>query len=143
MKKYTNNYIIYFFLFMSFTLINSCDDIIDCIINKNPVLNDKDLKVGTVNEFYSDYISAEIENEPNDNSYNYYFGVSGNLPIGLEWYVENRKVVFEGIPLETGSFEFKIELLVSGGGYWDSETDTWDEDLCNDSTSGKFTITIN
>ena len=70
------------------------------------MLKDKDLKVGTVNEFYSDYISAEIKNEPYDNSYVYYFGVTGNLPVGLEWDVEHRKVFFEGIPLETGSFEF-------------------------------------
>ena len=139
MKKRTNNYIIYFFLFMSFTLINSCDDIIDCIIQKNPVLNDKDLKAGILNEFYSDYISAEIENEPNDDSYTYYFFVSGNLPDGLESYVDNRKVVFEGVPLETGTFEFKIELNVGGSGREGSETNG----LCADSTSKKFTIIIN
>ena len=143
MENHTTNYKRYLYLFISFTLLNSCEDIIDCIINKIPVLNYKALKVGTVNEFYSDYISAEIKNEPNDNSYDYYFGVSDNLPVGLEWYVENRKVVFEGIPLETGRFEFKIELYVEGPEDWDSETDTWDDDLCNDFTSGRFTITIN
>jgi hypothetical protein len=142
METHTN-YKIYLYLLISFTLSNSCKDLIDCVINKGPVLNYKDLNVGTVNEFYSDYISAEIENEPNDNSYDYYFGVSDNLPVGLEWYVDNRKVVFEGTPLETGNFEFKIELYVEGSEDWDSETDTWDDDLCNDFTSGKFTITIN
>ncbi|MGK0323598.1 MAG: hypothetical protein ACJAR4_001640 [Psychroserpens sp.] len=142
METHTN-YKIYLYLLISFTLSNSCKDLIDCVINKGPVLNYKDLNVGTVNEFYSDYISAEIKNEPSDNSYDYYFGVSDNLPVGLEWYVDNRKVVFEGTPLETGNFEFKIELYVEGSEDWDSETDTWDDDLCNDFTSGKFTITIN
>ena len=88
--------------------------------------------------FFFDTLSSDLHF-----LYTYYFFVSGNLPDGLESYVDNRKVVFEGVPLETGTFEFKIELNVGGGGNWDSETDTWDDGLCTDSTSKKFTIIIN
>ena len=123
-------------------LLTSCYDIVDCIINRTPVLIEKELKVGIVNEFYSDFVLAEIKNDPDDNGYDYYFDVIGDLPNGIEWYVDYRKVYFEGTPTESGRFYFTVELYVDGE-YYDGETDSMRDPLCDNETSRSFVIIIN
>ncbi len=133
-------------MFLVFTVslfFLSCDDIIDCIINVGPEIIDKDLKIGTINEFYSDRVTAGIKNEPHDDDYDYYFGISGNLPEGLEWIVDHKDIYFEGVPLEAGPFTFTIHLHVDGPETYDWNTDTYDDNLCYDKTSQMFTIIIN
>jgi len=63
--------------------ITGCQELIDCIINVSPELPDKTFKTGKVGELYHDELLAGINNQPNDDDYNYYFDFSGNLPEGL------------------------------------------------------------
>lgn len=144
------SYYILFYFLLALVSFNSCDEFVDDIINETiigcnsynyPVINSKQLKDGRVDEFYSDYVSAEIKNDPNDDSdYDYQFNVNGRLPEGVSWSVEGRKVFFEGIPITSGLFEFTVEV-------WAEVHEEWwyDEDipeLCNDYASKDFTIVI-
>lgn len=130
------------FVFISFLCFTGCDEIIECIINKSPELPDKILKVGLVNSYYSDFINAEIKNEPRDDDYDYYFELYGKLPEGIEMTVDYRRVYFEGIPTESGSFNFTIVLSVDPPLYYDDETGDYEDDMCSYSTSKGYTITI-
>lgn len=131
-------------LFLFFQLM-SCQDIIECVINRHPELPNKTLKRGSVSHFYFDEIKAEINNEPSDNRYFYYFSVVGEIPEGLDVIFDHRSVYFEGVPENNGIYTFKVNLWVElGDNYYDEcENRLNDCDgLCNDSTSKEYTISI-
>ncbi|HMB99595.1 MAG TPA: hypothetical protein VKN14_01015 [Flavobacteriaceae bacterium] len=137
MKQYSILYV-----FISLFFLTSCQDILDCIINRSPELPDKILETGLVNAFYSDFLNAEINNEPQDDDYDYYFELYGDLPEGIEMFVDYRKVYFEGIPTESGVFTFTIYLSVDPPLYYDYDTDEYEDSLCSYSTSKDYTIRI-
>lgn len=130
-------------LLFSVLAFSSCEDIIDCIFNVSPELPNKDLQVGYLNDFYSDEIKAEINNEPRDDDYAYYFDIYGDLPQGLEVFYDFRTVIIEGTPQESGVYNFTIALSVDPPVYYDYETDEYYDPLCSDSTSRGYSITIN
>jgi len=133
-------------LLLVLILLNSCDVILEEIIEgcnsyNYPVLISKQLKDGKLNEFYSDYVSAEVKNDPNDDSdYDYHFDVSSGLPDGIDWFVEGRKVLIQGIPIKSGVFQFTIEVWAEVHEEWWYFEDI--PELCNDYTSKGFTIYI-
>ncbi|AUP81357.1 hypothetical protein [Flavivirga eckloniae] len=137
MKRY-----ILIILLVSFFSLSGCDDVLDCIVNVRPELHDKDLSVGLVDEYYSDFISAEIKNEVNDNAYDYYFDVSGRLPEGIEvFYNRHREVLFKGVPKESGRFAIRVFLEVVPH-YDPYEDDRVNGPLCTDETSRTYTLYI-
>jgi len=133
-------------LLLAVLFISSCeeiaDELLDCIINKGPELSLKLLDGGELNAFYSEYIRASIQNEPNDDDYEYYFDITGDLPEGIEVFIDYRTVTFEGIPTEIGRFEFMVHVTVAGPEYWDEESGSWDDDLCFYSDSRSYAIVI-
>ena len=134
---------IYYGLFFLFIILcSSCEDIIDCIINRYPVLIEKNLKVGTVDEYYSDFILAEVKNDSDDDSYSYYFSLLGDLPNGIQWSEDDRKLILEGIPTEKGRFYFTVELFVDGR-YYDGNSDNMRDPLCDDEASRSYVLIIN
>ena len=58
---------------LSFFLLTSCQDILECVINRHPQLQNARLATGQVNNYYFEEIRADINNEPRDDSYYYYF----------------------------------------------------------------------
>lgn len=122
----------------------SCQDILECVINSHPELPNKTLEVAQVNQFYTESIKAEIKNEPLDDSYDYYFSIDGNLPRGIDYYVDYRTIVFEGVPLVAGTYNFTLELYVEQGNNYECENELNNCDgLCSDSTSHVYTIIVN
>ncbi|GAA4290038.1 hypothetical protein GCM10023163_02820 [Aestuariibaculum suncheonense] len=117
----------------------SCEsiDFTDCIIKKSAELQDKQLKRGYAKQYYYDEIRASVNNDSDDDGYDYTFYVKGRLPEGIEESQDGRFLVFEGVTLETGSFI--LEVSVSAVAY---ETD--DENgisLCGvKSTSKSYTL---
>lgn len=121
-----------------FTLFG-CEDILDCIIARNPSLPDKDFGTAIVDQFYEITLSAEISNEPRDNDYDYFFNVRG-LPPGMDFFVDYRRIYIEGIPIQTGLYRISVDLDVDGpfrGGFED-DGDT----LCNYSTSKTYILRV-
>lgn len=116
----------------------SCDEIYECVFNINPEIHQKQLLVGVVGERYEDFITAEISNEVNDNDYDYFFDIIGELPPGIFYDVNRRSVDFFGRPEETGIYRFRVELFVEGYDY-----DGYDRSpTCRESTVREFTIQV-
>lgn len=93
-------------------LMSGCSELIDCVASARPDLHSKTLKTGTVGINYNDFIDADITNEPDDNAYDYFFQVDGDLPVGMTYHEQGRKVFFTGIPTVAGSYTFKVRLTV-------------------------------
>ena len=124
----------------------SCQDILECIINRHPELPNKTLELAQVNQFYTESIQAEIKNEPLDNNYDYYFSIDGNLPRGIDYYVDYRTIVFEGEPYLAGTYKFTIRLSVEQSYNYSEECENNFNDcdgLCSESTSQVYTIIVN
>ena len=141
MKK-TVSLVLFFVLF----LFISCQDVLECIINRHPELSDKTFAAAQVNQPYSESIFAEIKNEPMDDSYIYYFSIDGNLPRGIDFYVDYRTVVFEGVPLVAGTYSFKVRLNVKQDSNYSDDCESTLNDcdgLCSESTSKSYTIIVN
>ena len=140
-----NRRILQFTLLASFLAFYSCQDIVECVINRHPVLPDVALDPGREDHFYSDHFRAQIKNEPLDNSYEYFFHFSDNLPPGLDIYVDHRTVIIEGVPEESGSFFIEVFLRVRQYDYYydDCESQFNDCDgLCDESTSKIYHLRI-
>ena len=115
-----------------------CDEIIECVFNINPEINDKQLVIGVVGERYRDRITAQINNEVNDNDYDYFFDVFGELPPGIFVDFNRRSIDIFGIPEESGVYRFQVELFVERfdiNGLDGSPT-------CSESTVREFTIQV-
>ena len=128
-----------------FLFIIGCQDILECVVNKHPVLSEKNLKSGQVGTYYIDKINAEIKNEPLDNDYYYYFTVSGDLPEALDLTINYREVVFEGTPTTSGKYSITIQLSVeqTNDYFEECESDLNDCDgLCSKKTSQTYDLVI-
>ena len=123
----------------AFLVLFSCEDPLACIIPKEPELDNKTFPIGSTESYYYAQLNAEINNEPRDDAYDYYFDVAG-LPPGLGYFVNFRTISIEGEPLEPGTYEITIYVDVDGPFYddYDDEPDV----LCDYSTSKRYTITI-
>lgn len=128
-----------------FFFTSSCQDILECIINRHPELSDQRLQTGQVNNYYFEEIKAQIKNEPRDNSYYYYFSIDGDLPQGLEFIIDYRSVIIKGTPQASGRYTFTVHLNVEQANdyYEDCENEFNDCDgLCDESTVKTYTLSI-
>ncbi|MEM9001771.1 MAG: hypothetical protein AAGB24_16045 [Bacteroidota bacterium] len=119
-------------------VLQSCDEIYECLFNIEPEIHNKSLATATLGERYSDLVTAEIRNEVNDNDYDYDFYIVGELPPGIFYDINRRSVTFYGFPEEAGTYRFNVELSVSSydyNGYDSSPT-------CSDSTVRAFMIRV-
>ena len=127
-------------------LLNSCDVLVEEILEgcnsyNYPVLSSNELKDGKVNEVYSDHVSAEIKNDPHDDSdYHYYFNVTNRLPDGMDYFIEGRKVFFDGVPTESGSFPVAVEVWVEVNQEWWYLEEI--PELCDEYVKKVYTINI-
>jgi len=121
---------------LAVSCLTSCD--VNCIIPMRPELNNGNFEVGNTDSYYYAEVRAEIDNEPRDNAYDYFFDVSG-LPPGLDIFVNNRTLSIEGQPTQAGTFDIVVNLYVEGPFYNDFEDAT---QLCENQTSRTYTIII-
>lgn len=124
-------------------LMTGCAELIDCVASARPDIHSKSLINGTVGRAYSDFIEADITNEPNDNDYDYFFSVDGNFPPGMFYHEQGRKVYFTGIPSTAGTYTFSVRLTVDPPNYEDYGWNGGNR-ICfgDDTTTKEFTIVI-
>ncbi|MCD2259215.1 hypothetical protein [Psychroserpens luteolus] len=130
-------------LVLSLFTLSACEDFLDCIINRRPELPNKSFGVGELETYYYEEFKAEIKNEPRDDDYGYFFEIDGELPEGLEMFVNYRTVSIEGLPTNPGTYRFTVLLFVDPPVSYDYETDQYDDPLCSESTSKEYMISIN
>jgi len=92
--------------------LNSCSELLDCIAKTKPVLPNKTLVTGTLGNNYNEFIEAEVKNDPNDDAYFYHFRIDGNLPAGINYNIDERRITFYGVPTNAGNFRFTIEVSI-------------------------------
>ncbi len=99
-------------------------------------MDTKEFPIGSTETYYYTDVSAEINNEPNDNDYDYFFEVEEPLPPGLDYYINYRTISIEGTPLVPGIYDVTISLYVEGP--FDEET----VQLCENSIAKTYTVII-
>ncbi len=132
-------------ILLSLTM-SGCSELLDCVASARPDIHSKTLVNGTVGHPYSDFIDSDVTNDPNDNAYDYYFSVNGNLPPGMTYHEQGRKVYFTGTPTQAGSFTFEVKLTVDPPDNYNLDGGFWNDGnrICfgNDTTKKQFTIVI-
>lgn len=119
-------------------LFLSCDDPLSCLIPREPELSNKSFPIASTESYYYTDLRAEINNEPRDDDYDYYFEVSG-LPLGMHYFVNYRTISIEGTPEITGTFDITIYLDVDGPFRdYGEEPDL----LCDYSTQKTYTLIV-
>ena len=106
-------------MLFSVFLFVACEAIIDeafeCILKVMPKLPDKQLVDGEIGYRYFDSIKASAINSSNDDSWWYNFKITGNLPSGVEYEIDNRTIYISGTPTEKGVFRLKINVRIGNG----------------------------
>jgi len=131
-------------LLLSLLFLIGCEKL-GCTIIIKPILPDKTLAIGELGVEYFDKLTASIKHSTNEENYNFYFDISGELPPGIELLVDNcRTLYFEGIPVEKGTFTFYVSVRITDNFQeFDFESWEWDStEVCNDTTGREYTITI-
>ena len=123
----------------SFFLFLACEDTLNCIIPKEPELDNRQFPIGSIETYYYVDLNAEINNEPRDDDYDYFFEVEG-LPLGIDYYVDFRTISIEGTPEQTGTFDITIYVYVEGP--FRANVNEEPDLLCNYSTSKTYTLII-
>lgn len=95
--------------------------------------------IGSIENYYFLELTAEINNEPRDEDYDYFFKVDG-LPAGLDYYFESQTISIEGIPELTGTFDISVVVTVDGP--FRPIVNEEPEILCNYSTSKTYTLIV-
>lgn len=93
-------------------LLQGCDEVAECVFGVNPEIHDKRLSMAVKGENYYEIITAEVENAVFDNRYIYNFDIYGELPPGVFFDINRRSIDLFGVPEETGTYYFSVELFV-------------------------------
>lgn len=145
MINYTRSIYALLFILLSLTM-TSCAELFDCVASARPNIHSKTLLTGHVGTQYNDFVDSDITNDSNDNGYDYFFSINGNLPPGMTYHQAGRKVWFTGSPTQTGSYTFTIKLTVDPPEDYNPDAGFWEDGnkICfdNDTDSKEFTIVI-
>ncbi len=108
-------------LLASSTLLAGCgplsDLLLDCVDDDGPILRPRVIPNPVLNQTYDVTITASIENEPFDDSFNYDLRVSRTLPEGLIADVFERQVRISGAATELGDFTIDVGVTVNDPGF--------------------------
>ncbi len=90
------------------------DLLINCIDFDGPEFTTAQLPAATVGQSYSTLVTVDIAREPYDDSYDYRFGVEGQLPpgLGVRQNLSQRRLEIFGQPSASGSFSFTLTVSV-------------------------------
>lgn len=139
-----------FILLMCFSL-SACDflldQLLDCIDQDSPQFSPNQFPTAILNQFYSYSISASINNNPFDSSYDYNISLSGSLPVGLtvKRDFNDRTITISGTPTATGTSNFNLHVSVEDP-HEDSyqTTNIYDDGdtLCESKHTQNYSITV-
>lgn len=123
------------------------DQLLDCIDQDSPKFSPNKFPAASLNQFYSYTITASINNNPFDDSYNYNISLSGSLPAGLsvKRNSNDRTITISGTPTDTGTSHFTLHVIVD-----DPNEDTYQitniyddgDTLCDTSHTQNYSITV-
>ncbi|MEY8848665.1 hypothetical protein AB9K26_07605 [Psychroserpens sp. XS_ASV72] len=130
------------FFLLSLFCFTSCDNVLECVFNKRPEIHDTTFGRGQVGVYYYAEVTTEIKNEANDDDYGYNYELYGDLPDGIQMFVNYRTVSFEGLPEVAGRYTFTLLLYVDPPLVYDEYSNSYQDNMCSHSTSKDFSIVI-
>lgn len=140
MKKTTTTGIARGLIASSAIFILGCDALvdfaIDCIDRDGPEFNKTLLISPVLNQVYDETIIASIDNEPQDDRFDYEFGISGSLPRGIAIEEVGRRLIFSGTATETGEFPIQVSVEVS------HRNGNLDSGLCFTTETQSYLLTV-
>lgn len=117
-------------------LLAGCDAVIDCLDNDGPEFDKVTLGPAVLNQVYSEYIRASVNNEPQDQRFDYDFVLSGELPMGLSYEDFGQRFHFTGTPTVSGNFPVSLYVEVDDG------LDAQESGLCYVSHTRDFVLVV-
>ncbi|MFK7992854.1 MAG: putative Ig domain-containing protein [Granulosicoccus sp.] len=131
-------------LLISFSALTltACEDPFDCIVDDRPVLNTENLQQPILNQEYASTISVSIKNNSQDNRYDYSWRLSGTLPAGISYQVNNRELVFSGTATSLGDYPYTVSVNVSSDDFWNSSGGVDASELCRQNVTRNYTMTV-
>lgn len=96
-------------------VLTGCDGVLDCLDNDGPVFDKVAIKSAVLNEVYAETIRASVNNEPQDQRFDYQFELTGQLPAGVSTREAGQQFLFTGTPTESGSFPLTLFVEVDDG----------------------------
>lgn len=132
------------FLISFIGFCSSCRKTIECKVNPiKAELQQKQLPDGTIGLSYSTMIYYSARSGDSKHYKLTDFKIKGDMPKGLSispFYVNTTSFIINGKPSEKGTFKFSINIEM------DKNTDFTDasmiEDMCNDTDTKEYSITI-
>jgi hypothetical protein len=118
--------------------LSGCEAL-DCLDNDVPEFMDSTLQSAVLNQAYEDTIRIGINNDAFDDWYNYRVELTGDLPPGILFRRDQRRLYFEGTPMVVGDFGFTLRLEVVASTLKDQEDI---DSLCRTVESGDFIIRV-
>ncbi len=131
MKKKHYISIVFFIALSTFSCSDLLDSAIKCAI-KSVELEGKVLRGATKGKNYYETITAGVNNDPNDEDYDYLFTVNGKIPDGIQFSSEGNKFILNGTAPETGNFPFELAVSVTFG----------DDITCSSSARKTYTLVV-
>lgn len=113
-----------------------CESAIDCLDNDGPEFVTGAISDPVLNQVYAQTITVEINNEPRDDNFRYNFSLSGALPEGVSAVANGRNYIFNGTPIEEGTFRFTVFVNV------DDSLEPVESGLCYYNASKSYEITV-
>lgn len=127
-------------LLLFFVSFYSCDNALECAFGVEPEINENSVAPAQLGENYFQLITAEVDNAANDDAFDYFFRIEGDIPNGIDILFFPREIEFSGVPTETGRFNFRIFLSVER---FDFNTGLYERSpTCSDEVSKNFTLDV-
>jgi hypothetical protein len=122
----------------SFIIVTGCQEVLDCIAGIKPNLIEKELATGSISQHYNDNVAFEMEHADTEDYFINDLSIEGNLPPGIGNFITQNAITFNGMPTNTGEYEFIIKITVSPH---TSNADGSD-DMCGNVSSKHYRIII-
>ncbi|SHH45379.1 hypothetical protein [Winogradskyella jejuensis] len=123
---------------VSFFALSSCEEALECAFGLDPEINENSVAPAQLDQEYFQIITGEVDNDPNDNAYDYFFEIYGDLPPGIDVLFFARRIELVGRPQEVGTFNFRVYLYVESfdNGFFDASP------TCSDEVSKNFSLVV-
>lgn len=120
-------------------LLGACDNPLNCLIDDRPVLDTDSLDQPVLNQVYRSHIGVSIKNNTADDVYDYKWTLTGDLPPGIDYEVNARRLRFTGTATSLGDYPYTVRVLVESDNFL---LDVSASQMCRQSVTREYTMSV-